>query len=175
MTAGTSNYMARKQWTPVGAIDELNIDSDNDTWEFVFPHPVDAYRVAFLATTAVVHNSADVDVEIYLTTDAGDAGTDTLVGTWKPLLNGETLAVGDWTVGNLVLADTDGSTAVDGNTVYEGPDGPVSVPMGGGLTFKVVVPSASGAGRIALEYVEKPMMSDEDGTGVARIHNVPAA
>lgn len=171
---GTSSYMGSKRWTPVGAIDELNIDSDNDTWEFVFPHPAHVYRVAFLATTAVVHNSADVEVEIYKSTDAGDAGTDTLVGTWTVLTDGGTLAAGNWAIGNLVLADTDGATAVDGATTYAGPSGPVELIMGQGLTFKVVTPSASGAGRIAIEYVPEPINSDAVGTGVEFVNNVPA-
>lgn len=169
---GTSSYMGSKRWTPVGAIDELNIDSDNDTWEFVFPHPAHVYRVAFLATTAVVHNSTDLNVEVYKTTDAGDAGTDTLVGTWTVLTNGGTLAVGNWAIGNFVLADADGSVAVDGLTTYAGPDGPIELIMGQGLTFKVVDPGASGAGRIAIEYIPLPVYSDETGTGIDFVDNV---
>lgn len=165
--------MGSKQWTPLNAIDDLNIDSDNDTYEFIWPFPVHVYRAAFLATTAVANAAGTVDVEVYKVTDASDGGTDTLLGTWQVLAT-TTLAVGDWSIGNFVGADTDGSTAVDNSTVYEGPDGPYEIGVGEGLLFKVVEPSDSGAGRLCVEFIPQPVHSDEASGNVARVYNVPA-
>jgi len=170
MPDGTSNYWGCKRWTEWSAIDDVNIDSDNDTYEYHFPMPVMVTRVAILATTAVVNAAGTVDIEMYRVTDASDGGADTLLGTCK-ILGTTTLAVGDVAVCNCVGADTDGEVAEDSTTRYVGPTGPYEITTGQGFLLKVVEPSDSGACKVAIEYI--PLPFDENDTDVARVYDVP--
>lgn len=171
MADGTSNYWGGKRWTEWGASDALNIDSDNDTIEYGWPFPVRVTRAAVAPTTTVANGSGTVEVEVYRNNDFGDAGTDTLLGTWV-LGTTTSIVPGEVSVANFVGADTDGEAAEDGNTRYVGPTGPYDIAVGEGLVFKVVEPSDSGVVLLAVEYI--PLPFNENDTNVVRVYNVPA-
>lgn len=172
MADGTSTYFQGKQWTDFNAADDLNVDSDNDVSEFVWPFAVDVYRVMAIPTTAVTNATGTVDIEIYKVLDYSDGGNDTLLGTWQ-LMGTTTIAVGTVTIGNFVGADTDGETAEDGLTRYEAPQGPYEIGVGESLVLKVVEPADAGVIRVAIEYAQKAPPPISATGNVARVYNVP--
>lgn len=169
---GTSSYWGTKRWTELGAIDDLDIDADNDKFEYGFPQPVRATRLAVIPTTNVANASGTVEVEVYRADAFGSQTEDTLLGTIV-VTDTTTLSVGDIMYANLVGEDESGSEGSDGSTVHVGPSGPYEIAVGEGLVFKVVEPADSGAVRISVEYIPLPV--DENDDNVARVHEVPAA
>lgn len=165
-TQGTSNsQMGAKRWAATGAIDDLNIDLDNDaSTDLHFVHPARVTRLAFEATTAVVA-AADVKVEVYKNGTGG-----TLLGTWtvcKPV-TGDEIPAGKiaYAVCAKEVAEavqTDGSKLRVAPSVFD-------FKPGEWITLKVVEPSSSGAGIAWVEYVEYPIHSTTDN--VAQVGSV---
>lgn len=161
MADGTSN-----SWNftyKYNASDDLNIDSDNDTSEFYWAHPVHVHRVGCIVTTAVANAAGTVDVEIYKQNQVGDNGLDTLLGTWR-ITDTTTRAVGSVHYCKMV-DETSGSgeeTAEDGADRNVAPSKeqaggyayPVILP-GQSLVLKVVEPADSG---VVIPFVEASLM-----------------
>lgn len=152
--SGTSNVqIGGKRWVAIdgaAAIDNLNIDSDNDTGVHYFMTAGRVSRLGFLATTSVTVSDF-VKVEVYKNGTGG-----TLLGTWTVCLTGACPAAGEVTYAEAVIHDTDGEVAEDGATRYPAPD-KMEFNAGEDITLKVVEPADAGAGIAYIEVVEEPV------------------
>lgn len=149
------------------AADDLNIDSDNDTSEFIFAGgPVRIKRVSLVVTTAVVNAADTVEVELYRYPVAGSSSNAVLLGTW--LITGTTTrAAGAYCFKDCHVDDADGETAEDGSLRFEAPDSNTTaavtgysvwdIPAGSSFAMKVVEAADSGVVIPAVEFVLLPL------------------
>lgn len=160
------------------ASDDLNIDSDNDTSEFIFNAPVKITRVTAVVTTAVVNAAGTVDVELYRYPVAGSSSNAVLLGTWR-LTTTTTRAAGAFCYKDLHIDDADGETAEDGSLRNEAPNSnitaaetgldPFWILPGQSFAMKVVEPGDSGVVTAGVEYIQGPFAGELiDGTNVFR-------
>lgn len=161
MADGTSSYMGSKRWVATGAIDDLNIDSDNDTsTALYFVTPAEVTRLGWVSTTSVTA-AANVEVEVYKNGTSG-----TLLGTWQ-LATTAGVAAGKVTYAECALYDNDGvATASDasgaaGAIVFNGPT-KFSFDAGESITLKVVEAASAGAGIAYVEYIEGALQPESD-------------
>jgi len=169
--------LLQKRWVQ-NASDDLNIDSDNDTSEFIFGGPVKVTRVFATVTTGVTNAAGTVDVELYRYPVAGSSSNAVLLGTWR-LTTTTTRAAGAFCYKDLHIDDTDGETAEDGTLRFEAPNSnitaaatdldPFIIPPGQSFAMKVVEPGDAGVVIPGVEFVQLPFSGTFiDGTNVFR-------
>jgi hypothetical protein len=140
----------------VTAIDDLNIDSGADTYEFVPGDDVEVFRAKFISTTDVVKASGSVVIEVRKRVLVGSSTGSTDYGDWN-LITAQTLAAGSVAYADLTFPVA-AATAEDGSTRNVEPTGPIPVDLGQSLLFTVSTAATSGAGILVIDYFKKGSM-----------------
>lgn len=159
---GTSSYWGSKRWTDLTASDDLNLDAtDDETTIQYWPHPVYVTGCLIMATAGSNIDNTTGPVTVHIFKDSNADGTEdaTALGEFN-------IGTGDFTYDtdspvyvSFVLADTDGTVAVDNATTYAGPAGPVFVDVGEGFLLKMDasdVADGTSVARVAFEYIPLP-------------------
>lgn len=143
------------------AADTPNIDTTG-TAEFIPAVPVTIYEIGVIATTAVVHNSADVVITATKRPVAGSAANAETLKVWTVVPNGDTLAAGKGSKTKLSEAVAQTISTVDNSLLDESPTGPFTILPGESLNLAVTTAAASGAVVGWVRYSEGGLNGDTE-------------
>jgi hypothetical protein len=133
--------------------DSPNIDSSGSAF-FSPGVPITVYEVGCIATTAIVHNSANVVVTVNKCPVAGTVSNATALKTWTVVPNGATLAAGKGSKVLVSAAVAQATNTADNSLIDESPTGPFDILPGESLALTITTAAASGVGNFWVRYSE---------------------
>ncbi|MFH1764631.1 MAG: hypothetical protein ABIF09_10605 [Gemmatimonadota bacterium] len=153
------NYWANLRHVSLD-IDDIDIDSGSDTYDFIPGRPIDLVRVGFIATTDVANAASTVTIQVIWRPTAGVNTSEEVKDTFT-VTDTTTISRGSGVYRNLDIPVAQ-ATGADGSLVDVGPSGPVRVLPGEALQFKVGNAADSGAGVLFFDYVELPFAGEDE-------------
>lgn len=143
--------------TPTGANGgPVDFNATGDKFILTPVAPIEIVRFGFVTDAAMDPDAGGfvlaLDHRPTAGSDTGRTESATLTRT-----DTQTVAAGSLVYREVVLADTDGETAEDGETRYVAPSGPLSVDVGEQAVLEVTnAVGAASTGYVFIEYVQKP-------------------
>lgn len=134
--------------------DSPNLDSAANVAEFAPGVPITVWEVGYIATTAVVHNSADGVITITRRPVAGSASNAVTLDTFTFVTNGQTVAAGKGKKSKVTANVAQATSLVDNSLIDESPTGAFQILPGESIALTVTVASASGVGQGWIRYSE---------------------